>query len=140
MAYIFGNDKEKVDFAAAIQEILDPLEENYQANINTMYDAFVAQGVTPADKTPAGLANAVASVRTKGRSDKNSFTIEFKRGSLIMDNGGTLQLYNLQILVNGIDILSFAGGSNWTLAVNKPSGASTSKTGYASYTYKVSTS
>lgn len=132
----------------SVGEELTVMKSTFQNGVDTIYNAIVAEGVTPASSTPTDCAVGISDVatakfgdgRTQGRADKNSFTIEFKRGSLIMDNGGAITLYNLQILVNGIDILAFTGGTNWTLAVNKPTAASTSKTAYASYTSRVTTS
>lgn len=65
MAHGFDDNKGKVDLNA----IFDELETNYQANINTMYDACDSAGVTPTAKTPEAVATAIAGIKTKYESD-----------------------------------------------------------------------
>jgi len=64
MAHGFDDNKGKVDLNA----IFDELETNYQANINTMYNACVAEGVTPTAKTPTAIAQAIATIRGGGNA------------------------------------------------------------------------
>ena len=65
MPYLFNDDKSKVQLNTVLNPILTELEQNYQANVNTMYNACVNAGVTPTAKTPAAIATAIAGVKTK---------------------------------------------------------------------------
>lgn len=98
MAYLFGDEKQKVDFDSAMQSILSPLETTYQSNINTIYNALVAQGVTPSSKLPSDIATAISTLatnkynsgRTQGRADKSSHTLKLKLNCQIDGGGGWL--------------------------------------------------
>lgn len=70
MIYGFDEYKGKVD----IDAILDELETNYQGNIDTLYNAIVAKGVTPASKSPANIAAAIADVYDTGYNAAQSIT------------------------------------------------------------------
>lgn len=65
MVYGFDENKGKVD----IDAILDELETNYQGNIDTLYNAIVAKGVTPASKSPADIAASITDVYNKAQSN-----------------------------------------------------------------------
>lgn len=60
MAYLFDDDKSKLDFENTLQPILDELETNYQNNINSIYDACSYAGSTPSGKTPQHIAIAIS--------------------------------------------------------------------------------
>lgn len=68
MPYLFNNDKSKVQLSSILDPILADLEQNYQANVNTMYNACSTAGVTPASKSPADIATAIAGIKTKYES------------------------------------------------------------------------
>ena len=70
MVYGFDEYKGKVD----IDAILDELETNYQGNIDTLYNAIVAEGVTPASKSPADIAASITDVYDTGYNAAQSIT------------------------------------------------------------------
>lgn len=45
-----------------IQATLKEMKENFAAGVNTIYDAIVARDVTPASKSPADMAAAIAEI------------------------------------------------------------------------------
>lgn len=45
-----------------IQATLKEMKETFQAGVNTIYDAIVARDVTPASKSPADMAAAIAEI------------------------------------------------------------------------------
>lgn len=72
MVYGFNENKGKVD----IDAILDELEANYQGNIDTLYNAIVAKGVTPASKSPADIAASIVDVYNKAQSNCSIITYD----------------------------------------------------------------
>lgn len=70
MIYGFDENKGKVD----IDAILDELETNFQGNIDTLYNAIVAKGVTPASKSPADIAASIVDVYDTGYDAAQSIT------------------------------------------------------------------
>ena len=58
MSYGFDENMGKVP----IEPILNTLEQNYQSNVNTIYNTIKNQGTTPAGKTPAQIATAINSM------------------------------------------------------------------------------
>lgn len=65
MAFLFNNDKSRVDLNAAIAPILAPLESAYQTNINSVYTTLVNSGSTPADKSPSSINSAIDNIVTQ---------------------------------------------------------------------------
>lgn len=65
MAFLFNDDKSRVDLNAALTPILSPLEQNYQTNINSVYQTLVNSGSTPADKTPSSINAAIDNIVTQ---------------------------------------------------------------------------
>lgn len=70
MAYLFDNDKSKVNFDTAIQPKLDALQTTFQNNINLIYDTIVDAGVTPTGKTPSELATGINDIQRIRWSEK----------------------------------------------------------------------
>lgn len=64
MAYLFDEDKSKIDFERALQPKLDALQTAFQNNVNLIYNKFVSQGTTPTAKTPAAISTAVDTLAT----------------------------------------------------------------------------
>lgn len=64
MAYLFDDDKSKIDFDGALQPKLDALQTAFQNNVNLIYNKFVSQGTTPTAKTPAAISTAVDTLAT----------------------------------------------------------------------------
>lgn len=64
MAYLFDEDKSKLDFEGALQPKLDTLQTAFQNNVNLIYNKFVSQGTTPTAKTPAAISTAVDTLAT----------------------------------------------------------------------------
>lgn len=64
---IFGFDEHrgKVDVGA----MLTQLQTNFQNNVNSLYNAFVAKGVTPSARTVGALVTAVTTLYNKARND-----------------------------------------------------------------------
>jgi hypothetical protein len=62
MIFGFDEHKGKVDVGA----MLTQLQTNFQNNVNSLYNAFVAKGVTPAAKTVSALVTAVTSLYDAG--------------------------------------------------------------------------
>ena len=65
MAFLFNNDKSRVDLNTAIAPILAPLESAYQTNINSVYTTLVNSGSTPADKSPSSINSAIDNIVTQ---------------------------------------------------------------------------
>ena len=63
MAFLFNDDKTKLDFDKAVQAIITPLQTAFQNNINTIYNAVKSAGVTPSDKSPSNIATAISNLR-----------------------------------------------------------------------------
>lgn len=63
MAFLFNDDKTKLDFDNAAQKIITPLQTAFQNNINTIYNAVDRAGVTPSDKSPSNIATAISNLR-----------------------------------------------------------------------------
>ena len=51
---------EKVLSEKAVSGIVTTLQSNFQDGVNTIYDAVVAKGVTPTDKSPSEIADAIS--------------------------------------------------------------------------------
>lgn len=65
MAFLFNNDKSRVDLDTAIAPILAPLESAYQTNIDSVYTTLVNSGSTPADKSPSSINSAIDNIVTQ---------------------------------------------------------------------------
>lgn len=65
-----GLDVEQVDVEQQVTE----MKQSFQNGVDTIYDAVVAEGVTPSASTPSAIASAVGSVYDKGKSDAESVT------------------------------------------------------------------
>lgn len=64
MAYLFDENKSKIDFEGALQPKLDALQTAFQNSVNLIYNKFVSQGTTPTAKTPAAISTAVDTLAT----------------------------------------------------------------------------
>ena len=84
MAFLFNDDKTKLDFDNAVQKIITPLQTAFQNNINTIYNAVKSAGVTPSDKSPSNIATAISNLRKTPYTK----TYTFPSG----DTGGTKNL------------------------------------------------
>lgn len=84
MAFLFNDDKTKLDFDKAVQAIITPLQTAFQNNINTIYNAVKSAGVTPSDKSPSNIATAISNLRKTPYTK----TYTFPSG----DTGGTKNL------------------------------------------------
>ena len=51
---------EKVLSEKAVSGIVTTLQSNFQDGVNTIYDAVVSKGVTPVDKSPSSIADAIS--------------------------------------------------------------------------------
>lgn len=65
MAFLFNDDKSRVDLNRAIAPILAPLESAYQTNIDSVYTTLVNSGSTPADKSPSSINSAIDNIVTQ---------------------------------------------------------------------------
>lgn len=92
MAYCFDEHGQRVD----LDQIFSNLQTNYQNNINTIYNAIVAQGITPSDKSPSAIATAIAAVRAAGQADVRTDRLEavIERGGDISNPWIKLTIYN----------------------------------------------
>lgn len=84
MAFLFNDDKTKLDFDKAVQAIITPLQTAFQNSINTIYNAVKSAGVTPSDKSPSNIATAISNLRKTPYTK----TYTFPSG----DTGGTKNL------------------------------------------------
>ena len=53
-----------------IETVVNQMNSNFQAGVNAVYNACVAQGVAPTARTPEAIASAIAQVRQVGHADK----------------------------------------------------------------------
>ena len=65
MAFLFSDDKTRIDLADAIQPYLTALQTSFQASINSIYQKLVTLGSTPADKTLNSILNAIQGLTEK---------------------------------------------------------------------------
>lgn len=72
MAYLFDDDKSKIDFEAVITPKLNALQTAFQNSVNSIYNKFVSQGTTPTAKTPQAIATAVDTLATNKYNSGNS--------------------------------------------------------------------
>ena len=89
--YVYGEKNEKFNLENAISksQAINTLKTNFQAGVDTIYNALVARGVRPASSTPQAIAAAIATMysqaaydanytagRNQGRADKSSGTLD----------------------------------------------------------------
>ena len=53
---------DQVYSAKAVNSQLDEMKQNFQDGVNTIYDSMVAKGVTPVDKSPSSIADAISKI------------------------------------------------------------------------------
>ena len=65
---IFNVDKSKLglDVALSQSKTIGDMYANFQAGVDAIYDAVVAEGVTPSASTPTAIATAIATIRNGG--------------------------------------------------------------------------
>lgn len=128
MAYLFDNDKSKVNFDTAIQPKLDALQTTFQNNINLIYNAFVNQGTTPTAKTPAAISTAVDTLattkynagKTAGKAESEAVTWETDEMSLFngyvsLDSGASGQVSNYPVHVSASAIYDLTNMISFTI-------------------------
>ena len=72
-----GNSEYEIIDATARDNISE-MKVTFQDGVDTIYNAIVAQGVTPTESTPSAIANSVGDVRAKGRGDVgDTYTVRF---------------------------------------------------------------
>lgn len=85
---IFNGDKSKLALDTAIRQskTISEMYENFQDGVDEIYNAIVAQGVTPSSSTPEDCATGISTVATnKYNAGKNSAYIK----AMIGTAGGT---------------------------------------------------
>ena len=65
---IFNVDKSKLglDVALSQSKTIGDMYANFQAGVDAVYNAVVAEGVTPSASTPTAIATAIATIRNGG--------------------------------------------------------------------------
>lgn len=109
MAFLFNEDKTKLDFDKAVQAIITPLQTAFQNNINTIYNAVKSAGVTPSDKSPSNIATAISNLRKTPYTQ----TYTFPQG----DSGGRKDLgvpHNIRY-VNAQNVYSAGESKGYSL-------------------------
>jgi len=82
--YVFGEKNEKFNLEGAINksQAINTLKTNFQAGVDAIYNAIVANGVTPSASTPTACADGINQVatskRNEGRADKQTNTYSLK--------------------------------------------------------------
>lgn len=89
--FVYGEKNEKFNLENAISksQAINTLKTNFQAGVDTIYNALVARGVSPASSTPQAIAAAIATMYSQeaydanyragidqGRADKSSGTLD----------------------------------------------------------------
>lgn len=118
MIFGFDEHKGKVDVGA----MLTQLQTNFQDNVNTLYNAFVAKGVTPAAKTVSAIVTAVTTLYNKGVTDAQAISwtevLDFTAACLIESGAfATGMSYSVIDLTNVVSakctsISSIGSGTN----------------------------
>lgn len=89
--------------SGAVKSKFTAIETSFQAGVDAVYDAVVAEGVTPSASTPTAIAEAIAQIRTPNRgtwtgsgtpSGNNSVNVVIPAGyhngnGYVTANGGT---------------------------------------------------
>lgn len=112
MAFLFNDDKTKLDFDNAVQKIITPLQTAFQNNINTIYNAVDRAGVTPSDKSPSNIATAISNLRKTPYTQ----TYTFPQG----DSGGRKDLgvpHNIRY-VNAQNVYSAGESKGYDLGLD----------------------
>lgn len=60
--------------SGAVNSKVREMQSTFQDGVDTIYDAVVAEGITPSASTPSAIASAVGSVYDKGVTDAQSVT------------------------------------------------------------------
>lgn len=131
MAYLFDNDKSKVNFDTAIQPKLDALQTTFQDNINLIYDTIVDAGITPTGKTPSELTDGINDIQRIRWSEEliagNSLSeiylsLPYKNIDYLTVNDVSGEGYINGQRVNSGDIISFSHQDQLVVEVIRPSG------------------
>ena len=89
-----------------VSEDIADMKVNFQDGVDTIYDAIVAQGVTPSASTPTAIAEGIADVRSEGRKDVgNTFVLkgtQFAAGSNV-DTDVNVDVNHYLILFQNVD-------------------------------------
>ena len=102
-----------------VSEDIADMKVNFQDGVDTIYDAIVAQGVTPSASTPSALAEGIGDVRSEGRKDVgNTFTlkgIQYAGGALDtnvnVDNNHYLLLFQNVVGNSSTSYVSISSGA-----------------------------
>lgn len=109
MAFLFNDDKTKLDFDKAVQAIITPLQTAFQNNINTIYNSVKSAGVAPSDKSPSNIATAISNLRKTPYTQ----TYTFPQG----DSGGRKDLgvpHNIRY-INAQNVYSAGKSTGYSL-------------------------
>ena len=112
MAFLFSDDKTRIDLADAIQPYLTALQTSFQASINAIYQKLVTLDSTPADKTLNSILSAIQALTEK--TWEQSLSID--KVSYV-ENGETKYLntrevpFNCRDLVSIVIAFAYVGGS-----------------------------
>lgn len=109
MIFGFDEHKGKVDVGA----MLTQLQTNFQNNVNTLYNAFVAKGVTPAAKTVSAIVTAVTTLYNKGVTDAQA--VEWENNvltSALYNNESTITSTKASVTLECTNMVSIRNSSN----------------------------
>lgn len=128
MAFLFDEDKSKVNFDTALQPKLDALQTAFQNSVNLIYNKFVSQGTTPTAKTPAAISTAVDTLattkynagKTAGKTEAEAVTWETVEMSLFngyvsLDSGASGQISSYPVNVSASAIYDLTNVISFTI-------------------------
>lgn len=66
--FLLNQDKSRLNLDVALKksETIGDMYSNFQAGVDAVYNAVVAEGVTPSASTPTAIATAIATIRNGG--------------------------------------------------------------------------
>lgn len=110
---------------------INELKTNFEDGVNTIYDAVVAKGVTPTDKSPSNVAKAIESLILKESEPLLTYTFTTGYSVLPILNNNTSYKYTFEDTDNGdgtttrklyggtpITQINFSSGTNKTYLIS----------------------
>ena len=112
---IYSNENNKILYPRDLSlgfylNSYDDLQSNFQAGVNSVYNAVVAKGVTPASTSLSDIITGIGNINTRRQYKASSYTgykkLNLKEGDIIILASGNATAS--RISVNNMETLIFA--------------------------------